>query len=54
MTRKIVAAGLVESFSEECKKCNGRGLIINDIFANKSIEEGLIESEAVVEWMSYE
>ena len=54
MTRKNVAAGLVESFSEECEKCNGRGLIINDIFANKSIEEGLIESEAVVEWMSYE
>src|SRR6056300_1689251 len=49
MTRKNVAAGLVESFSEECEKCNGRGLIINDIFANKSIEEGLIESEAVVE-----
>ena len=54
MTRKNVAAGLVESFSEECEKCSGRGLIINDIFANKSIEEGLIESEAVVEWMSYE
>ena len=49
MTRKNVAAGLVESFSEECENCNGRGLIINDIFANKSIEEGLIESESVVE-----
>jgi ribonuclease E len=49
MTRKNVAAGLVESFSEECEVCNGRGLIINDIFSNKSIEEGLIESEAVVE-----
>jgi ribonuclease E len=49
MTRKNVAAGLVESFSEECEKCNGRGLIINDIFSNKSIEEGLLESEAVVE-----
>ena len=49
MTRKNVAAGLVENFSEECENCNGRGLIINDIFSNKSIEEGLIESEAVVE-----
>jgi ribonuclease E len=49
MTRKNVAAGLVESFSEECEVCNGRGLIINDIFSNKSIQEGLIESEGVVE-----
>ena len=49
MTRKNVAAGLVESFSEECEQCNGRGLIINDIFSNKSLEEGLIENEAVVE-----
>ena len=49
MTRKNVAAGLIESFSDECKKCNGRGLIINDIFSNKTIDEGLLESEAVVE-----
>lgn len=49
MTRKNVAAGLIESFSEECEKCNGRGLIINDIFSNKTIDEGLLESEAVVE-----
>ena len=49
MTRKNVAAGLVESFSQECEVCNGRGLIINDIFSNKSIQEGLIESEGVVE-----
>jgi len=49
MTRKNVAAGLIESFSDECEKCNGRGLIINDIFSNKNIDEGLLESEAVVE-----
>ncbi len=49
MTRKNVAAGLIESFSEECENCSGRGLIIKDIFSNKSIEEGLIEVEAVVE-----
>ena len=49
MTRKNVAAGLIESFSDECEKCNGRGLIINDIFSNKTIDEGLLESEAVVE-----
>jgi ribonuclease E len=49
MTRKNVAAGLIESFSHECSHCNGRGLIINDIFSNKSLEEGLLDSEAVVE-----
>ncbi len=49
MTRKNVAAGLIESFSDECEQCNGRGLIINDIFSNKTIDEGLLESEAVVE-----
>ena len=49
MTRKNVAAGLIESFSDECEKCNGRGLIINDIFSNKTIDEGLLDSEAVVE-----
>ena len=49
MTRKNVAAGLIESFSDECEKCNGRGLIINDIFSNKTIDEGLLETEAVVE-----
>ena len=49
MTRKNVAAGLIESFSDECEKCNGRGIIINDIFSNKTIDEGLLESEAVVE-----
>jgi len=54
MTRKNVAAGLIESFSDECEKCNGRGIIINDIFANKTLDEGLLESEAVVEWLSYE
>ena len=49
MTRKNVAAGLIESFSDECEKCNGRGLIINDIFSNKTIDEGLLDTEAVVE-----
>ena len=49
MTRKNVAAGLIESFSDECEICNGRGIIINDIFSNKTIDEGLLESEAVVE-----
>tara|TARA_B100001250_G_scaffold406897_1_gene426723 strand:+ start:561 stop:2033 length:1473 start_codon:yes stop_codon:yes gene_type:complete len=49
MTRKNVSAGLIESFSEECEQCSGRGLIINDIFSNNSIEDNLLESDAVVE-----
>ena len=32
MTRKNVSAGLIESFSEECEECSGRGLIINEPF----------------------
>ena len=49
MTRKNVSAGLIESFSEECEECNGRGLIINDIFSNNSIEDNLLETDAIVE-----
>ena len=49
MTRKNVAAGLIESFSNECEKCNGRGLIISDIFSNKTIDEDLLDTEAIVE-----
>jgi len=49
MTRKNVSAGLIESFSEECEECSGRGLIINDVFSNNSIEDNLLESDAVVE-----
>ena len=33
----------------ECEECSGRGLIINDIFSNNSIEDNLLESDAVVE-----
>jgi ribonuclease E len=49
MTRKNVAAGLIETFSEDCEECDGRGLIINDIFSNNSQENNILDSEAVVE-----
>ena len=49
MTRNNVSAGLIESFSDECEECNGRGLIIGDIFSNNSVDTDLLESEAVVE-----
>ena len=48
MTRKNVAAGLIETFSDECKECNGRGLIMSDIFSNNSQENNILESEAIV------
>ena len=49
MTRKNVSAGLIETFSEDCEECDGRGLIINDIFSNNSQENNILDSEAVVE-----
>ena len=42
MTRKNVAAGLIDTFSEECEECNGRGLIINDIFSNNSDRKSVV------------
>ena len=30
MTRKNVSAGLLESFSEVCKECNGRGVLLHE------------------------
>ena len=49
MTRKNVSAGLIESFSDECEECNGRGLIIGDIFSNNSVDTDLLETDVVVE-----
>jgi len=31
MTRKRISEGLLESFSEKCDKCEGRGVILNDL-----------------------
>jgi ribonuclease E len=30
MTRKRISEGLVESFSETCPMCGGRGIVIDD------------------------
>jgi ribonuclease E len=30
MTRKRVSEGLIESFSETCPMCNGRGLVFDE------------------------
>jgi len=50
MTRKNVSAGLVESFSEECKICSGRGIILDTaIKEHDSSDHNLIDSEPVLE-----
>ena len=50
MTRKNVSAGLVESFSEECKICSGRGIILDTaIKEHDSTDHNLIDSEPVLE-----
>ena len=30
MTRKNVSEALLETFSEICERCNGRGVVLND------------------------
>jgi len=37
MTRKNVSAGLVESFSEACPTCNGRGVVLHEEAATQAI-----------------
>ena len=50
MTRKNVSAGLIESFSEECKVCSGRGIILdNAIKEHDSTDHNLIDSEPILE-----
>ena len=50
MTRKNVSAGLVESFSEECEACSGRGIILDHLdHSNNTINHDLLESEPVLE-----
>ena len=37
MTRKNVSAGLIESFSEPCAACGGRGVILHEEAATHGI-----------------
>ena len=48
MTRKNVSAGLLESFSEPCTVCGGRGVILHEEAATQGIPIGaiLVEEEA--------
>ncbi len=50
MTRKNVSAGLIESFSEQCEVCNGRGIILDtNLSLHDTSNHNLIDSEAVLE-----
>ena len=50
MTRKNVSAGLIESFSEECEVCSGRGIILDiETDLHDSSNHDLIDSEPILE-----
>jgi ribonuclease E len=40
MTRKNVSAGLLESFSEPCQTCGGRGVLLHEDAATHGIPLG--------------
>jgi ribonuclease E len=46
MTRKNVSAGLLESFSEVCPRCSGRGVLLHEDAAATGIPVGLATEEA--------
>ncbi len=46
MTRKNVSAGLLESFSEVCPRCSGRGVLLHEDAAATGIQVGLATEEA--------
>ena len=50
MTRKNVSAGLIESFSEQCEVCSGRGIILDtNLSLHDTSNHNLIDSEPVLE-----
>ena len=52
MTRKNVSAGLLESFSELCPRCNGRGVLLHEEAATTGVPVGL-ELEDADEMVRY-
>ena len=46
MTRKNVSAGLLESFSELCPRCSGRGVLLHEEAATIGVRVGLETEEA--------
>lgn len=45
MTRKNVSAGLLETFSEPCPHCEGRGLILHEEAATHAVPVGMFTAE---------
>ena len=45
MTRKNVSAGLLESFSEVCPTCNGRGVLLHEEAATSGVPVGIHNEE---------
>jgi ribonuclease E len=41
MTRKNVSAGLLESFSEVCERCSGRGVLLHEEAATTGVPVGI-------------
>jgi len=46
MTRKNVSAGLLESFSELCPQCNGRGVLLHEEAAATGVPIGIDDEDA--------
>jgi ribonuclease E len=46
MTRKNVSAGLLESFSEVCPRCSGRGVLLHEEAATIGVRVGLDSEES--------
>ena len=46
MTRKNVSAGLLESFSEVCPRCSGRGVLLHEEAATIGVQVGLDSEDA--------
>jgi len=45
MTRKNVSAGLLETFSETCSHCGGRGVILHEEAATHAVPVGIVDEE---------
>jgi len=45
MTRKNVSAGLLETFSEPCPTCEGRGVVLHEEAATHAVPIGVLTSE---------
>ncbi len=45
MTRKNVSKGLLETFSETCPHCDGRGVLLHEEAATLAVPVGVIDED---------